>query len=133
MPPSPPVVIILSWQKDQAATWPIEPADLPLYFAPCACAQSSITYRPLSEASCMIGSMSHIQPARCTQIMALVLGVITASMVRWEIFWEAGSTWAKIGFAPAVTMELAEASKLRYVLTTSSTTTIPNLLSANYS
>src|SRR5690606_40547600 len=133
MPPSPPVVIILSWQKDQAATCPIEPADLPLYFAPCACAQSSITYRPLSEASCMIGSMSHIQPARCTQIMALVLGVMTASMVRREIFWGYSSTSAKIGFAPAVTIELADARKVREVTITSSPAPIPNALSATSS
>src|SRR5690606_24539377 len=120
MPPSPPVVIILSWQKDQAATCPMEPADLPLYFAPCACAQSSITYRPLSEASCMIGSMSHIQPARCTQIIALVFGVSTAWMVSADVFCESSSTSAKSGFAPAVTIELADARKVREVTITSS-------------
>src|SRR5690625_3402167 len=43
MPPSPPVVMILSWQNDQAPTWPKLPTGLPLYKAPCACAQSSIT------------------------------------------------------------------------------------------
>ena len=49
MPPSPPVVMILSWQKEKAATSPdaIRP-DAALIAAPCACAQSSTTYRPCS-------------------------------------------------------------------------------------
>ena len=29
MPPSPPVVMILSWQNDQAPTWPNEPTERP--------------------------------------------------------------------------------------------------------
>ncbi|MNV98318.1 hypothetical protein D3C71_1935600 [compost metagenome] len=78
----------------------------------------------------MIGSISHIQPAKCTQIIAFVLGVSTASMVCAEIFCESSSTSAKTGFAPAVTIELAEAKKVREVTITSSPSPMPNAFNA---
>ncbi len=87
--------------------------------------KSSITKMPFSSANCMIGSISHIQPAKCTQIIALVFGVSTASMLRREIFCESSSTSAKTGLAPAVTIELAEAKKVREVTITSSPAPIP--------
>ena len=64
MPPSPPVVIILSWQKLQQPIFPIEPTDFSLYLAPCACEQSSITYKLNSLAKSIISSISHGQPAK---------------------------------------------------------------------
>ncbi len=42
MPPSPPVVMILSWQNDQQPTWPKPPTGRPRQVAPWAWAQSSI-------------------------------------------------------------------------------------------
>ena len=111
----------------------MEPADFPLYIAPCAWAQSSITKKPFSSANCMIGSISHIQPAKCTQIIALVFGVMTASILRREIFCESSSTSAKIGLAPAVTIELADAKKVREVTITSSPAPIPKALRAKSS
>ena len=62
--------------------------------------------------------------------MALVFGVSTASIVRAEMFCESSSTSAKIGFAPAVTMELADAKKVREVTITSSPAPMFKALSA---
>ena len=44
-PPSPNVPRFLEGKKLNAPKWPIEPTFLPLYFAPWACAQSSMTHR----------------------------------------------------------------------------------------
>ena len=65
--------------------------------------------------------------------MALVFGVMTASIVRREIFCESSSTSAKIGLAPAVTIELADAKNVREVTTTSSPAPIPKALRAKSS
>ena len=62
--------------------------------------------------------------------MALVLAVSTASIVRREIFCESSSTSAKIGLAPAVTIELADAKKVREVTITSSPAPIPSAFNA---
>ncbi len=62
MPPSPPVVQCLLWQKLKAPAWPMVPTFLPLYVPPCASAQSSITISLCFRAMAMISSMSHTQP-----------------------------------------------------------------------
>ena len=130
MPPSPPVVMILSWQNDHAPTCPMLPTDLPLYFAPCAWAQSSITHKSCSFAKSMMPSISAGIPARWTTMMALVFGVSAALMVSALMFWLFKSTSANTGFAPAVTMQDAEAKKVREVTITSSPWPMPIALRA---
>src|SRR5690606_13642871 len=51
MPPSPPVVMILSWQKDHAPTSPMDP-----------------TGRPVYRAVCMRAILGHVDPARAGQL-----------------------------------------------------------------
>ena len=82
------------------------------------------------SASAMIGSMSQGMPPRWTQMTALVRSVITARMVSAVMFWLSGSTSANTGTAPAVTIEDAEARKVRGVVMTSSPGPMPSAFSA---
>src|SRR5215470_7950559 len=120
MPPSPAVVMILSWQNENAAASPSDPTGRPLYIAPCACAQSSTTFKPRSRARSRMGSISQGQPARCTATMALVAGVQTARIVSALTFPELPSTSAQTGRAPSATAQLAEAINVRLAVMTSS-------------
>ena len=95
------------------------PTDFPWYLAPCAWAQSSITNKSCSLASAIIGAISQGQPAKWTQTIATVLSVITVRMVSASIFWLSGLISANTGVKPAVTIELAEAIKVREVTITS--------------
>ncbi|MNY51967.1 hypothetical protein D3C86_1876040 [compost metagenome] len=81
----------------------------------------------------MIGSMSHGQPARCTQITARVRGVSTARMVSTVMFCESRSTSANTGTAPTLTMLETEARKVRGVTTTSSPAPMPSACRATSS
>ena len=119
-PPSPPVVMILSWQNEKTAIWPKCPAGRPPYSAPCAWAQSSITTMPLWRARRMMASMSAGHPARWTTMTARVRGVRTAAIDFAVMAWLSGSTSAKTGTPPAIGTQDAEATKLRGVTTTSS-------------
>ena len=125
MPPSPPVVIILSWQKDHALTWPKLPTDLPLTRAPCAWAQSSITEKPWDADISIIVSMSQGQPAIWTGMTARVLSVMADAMVAGERLPLSISTSAKTGVAPEFTTEETEAMKLRGVTIISSPGPMP--------
>src|SRR3546814_13264664 len=109
MPPSPPVVMILSWQKDHAPTWPIAPTLRPLYRAPCACAQSSITAKPCFVARVMIGSLSAGQPARSTTLAPRARDVRTGPIVTADILPLSRSASDKYGTAPALPTQLPEA------------------------
>ena len=133
MPPSPPVVMILSWQNDHAAAAPKLPTGLPHHLAPCAWAQSSITTRLCLTAKALSPSMSQGQPARCTAIMALVRGVITLATVAGVMFCESRQTSANTGVAPAVTMALTDAKKVRGVTITSSPAPMPSTFKAKSS
>ena len=130
IPPSPPVVIILSWQNDHAPISPIEPTDWPSSRAPCACAQSSITKMPLSRARSMMSPISQGQPAIWTGIIAFVFGVNIGAIVAALRLPLSGSTSAKTGVAPAVTTHEIDAIKVRGVTITSHPGPIPRPLSA---
>ena len=133
MPPSPPVVMILSWQKLHAPTWPMLPTLRPLYWAPCAWAQSSITFSPCVSASAMMASISQGQPAKWTQMIALVFGVSTLAMVTALRLPLSASTSANTGVAPALTTQEMLAIKVRGVTTTSSPGPIPSAFNATSS
>ena len=83
-----------------------------------------------SLANAMMGSISHGHPARCTQIMAFVRGDNTARIVPAVMFWLSSSTSAKIGVAPANTMQETDAIKVREVTITSSSGPISSAFSA---
>src|ERR1039458_402385 len=70
---------------------PMLPARRPLYSAPWACAASSTTTNPWRRAMSMTGSMSAGCPKRCTGMMALVRGVMAASIRVTSRLNEAGS------------------------------------------
>ena len=74
----------------------------------------------------MIPSISHGQPAKCTQMIALVLSVITASIVCGEILPLSSSISAKTGLALAFTTLEILAIKVRGVTITSSSGCKPN-------
>ena len=66
-------------------------------------------------------------------MMALVFGVKAALMVSALMFWLFKSTSANTGFAPAVTMQEAEARKVREATMTSSPAPMPMAFSATSS
>jgi len=66
-------------------------------------------------------------------MMALVRGVISGRMVSAVIFWLTGSTSAMTGVAPRMTMQEAEAMKVRLVVMTSSPGPIPRAYRASSS
>src|SRR3546814_12126352 len=61
IPPSPPVDMILSVQNEYTEASPNDPTGRPLYVAPCACAQSSLTFSFWALQRAMISSLSHGQ------------------------------------------------------------------------
>ena len=75
-------------------------------------------------------SISHGQPAKCTQMTALVLSVMTAAILSAVIFPVASSTSAKTGVAPTLTTHEMLAMKVRGVTTTSSPAPIPSAIKA---
>ena len=81
---------------------PIEPHRRPLYSAPCACAASSMTTRPCARAISRIGSMSAGWPYRWTGMMALVRGVIAASIWPGSIVKSSGRCRRTPACAPGV-------------------------------
>ena len=89
-----------------------------------------MTNRSNSLAKFIISSISHGQPAKCTQIIALVLLEITDLIDSAEIFCELGSISAKTGIALELTIDETEAIKLREVTTTSSPSQISNEFNA---
>ena len=98
--------------------------------APSAGAASSITTRRCSAASSAIVGISAASPIESTGMIALVRGVIAASISDVSMFNVQGSTSTKTGVAPAWRMELAVAMKLRDGQMTSSPLPIPAAISA---
>lgn len=71
---------VLVGKKLKQPASPQLPTGCPAQLAPVAWAQSSITFRPCTEAIAVIRSMSTGRPNRCTGIRARVAGVIAASI-----------------------------------------------------
>ena len=86
MPPSPRVDIILSLQNDHVLISPNEPTCLLSIEAPCAWEQSSIILIFFLFANFFILFMSQGNPAKCTQIIALVFLVIFFLISSIKIF-----------------------------------------------
>src|SRR5580658_4367576 len=97
-PPSPEVISLLDW-KLNAPKSPIEPAPCPFHIAPCACAQSSITFKLCFFAMRKISSMSAKRIPRWTGRIAFVFGVMACSISFVSRQYVSGSTSTQTGTA----------------------------------
>ncbi|MNR09571.1 hypothetical protein D3C85_1257780 [compost metagenome] len=103
---------------------------LPLYVAPKLCAASSMTVMPCLSAMALTSSMSPHCPYSETGMMALVRGVILASISETLILQVSGSTSTNTGTAPSSTMTSAVATNVNEVVMTSSPAFTPSAISA---
>src|SRR5690606_56578 len=100
----------------------------PLYVAPKLCAASSMTGMPWRAAMALTSSMSPTWPYSDTGMMALVRGVILASISDVSILQVSGSTSTNTGLAPSSTMTSAVATKVNDVVMTSSPGPMPSAI-----
>jgi len=131
IPPSPRVPRFFDGKKLKQPTVPIEPAWRPLYFDPMDCAASSMTNRLCFLAMAMIGSMSAICPNRCTGMIALVRGVMAASIFVASMLNVSGSMSTNTGLAHVRAMHPAVAKNVYGVVMTSSPGPIPSVIRAH--
>ena len=96
------------------------PACLPFHLEPWACAESSIIAMPCFFPNASKASISDIEPATCTQTIALVLRVIAASACLISIVPVNGSTSTIFGIALTVKIVLIVAKNDQSATITSS-------------
>ena len=102
------------------AEGPKLPARRPRNVAPWAWQASSTTARPCRSAIAPIMSMSATRPNRWTGTMALVRGVIAASIRFASMRYVSGSMSTKTGVAPVYRIAFAVAANVWLTVTTSS-------------
>ena len=98
-PPSP-VVIVLLPKNENVPISPKVPGCSPSRVLPRHSAQSSTTRKPCRFAISMIAFMSHTPPNKCTGTMALVRGVMSASILDTSISQSSARLSQNTGVAP---------------------------------
>src|SRR5574344_27142 len=110
-PPSIVLYTLVAWKLNVEIS-PDSNIDLPFTSTPNACAASYITFNPYLSAISCIRFVSHGLPYTCTGIIAVVWGVMAASILSGSILHVWGSMSTKTGLMLFHHKECVVATKL---------------------
>mmetsp|Transcript_887 Transcript_887/g.1923 ORF Transcript_887/g.1923 Transcript_887/m.1923 type:complete len:223 (+) Transcript_887:818-1486(+) len=125
-PPSPEVTCLIAW-REKTQQWPWPPIFKPRYFAPIACAQSSMTLgrnpNLLKQDSTTASTLSRSTgvPPQCTKRMTLVVGLSFRSRSSKSMFAVPGFTSTHFNLSPLASAGQLVAVQVSGLVSTSST------------